>query len=417
LLGEAKEKVVELESLLVDARAQIDSLKSTPVVTNELECTDCSTFLGELTVLMEKYASKVEELDVLRVELDEMKSRPSLLGACTSCHVLHEKLDASLAYARSLEAQLKAPIPTVCSTCEMNAVKNMELAHYVDRLQDENDELRKLMGWMSGHEPQLRIMIETYKRQDGEALGAKKVGEGGGENEEKIGDIPEPPNTHHKNAIVPKPNHLGNRLDTTPAPPVFPLQTDNFQKPIKFKSVLGNEFFGKEGEKLSDEKPEPKENPKPKPKLKPFHCEHCGRDGHLAEFCFRRKREERLARELANKDRYRPSRGVPNPRLVPRGEGILCTIYPRGRREFVPRGDPPHREGGRRVEFGRGEFVVRSFARGQYEYGGTIAVLGPRGATDHGLPFVVRVVLQGDMCVFHLREIGWILLTPHLSKW
>jgi hypothetical protein len=54
---------------------------------------------------------------------------------------------------------------------------------------------------------------------------------------------------------------------------------------------LGNEFFGKKGEKPSEEKPEPKESPKP------FHCEHCGRDGHLAEFCFRRKREERLARE------------------------------------------------------------------------------------------------------------------------
>jgi hypothetical protein len=173
LLREAKEKVVELESLLVDARAQIDSLKSAPVVTNEPECTDCSTFLGELTVLKEKYISKVEELDVLRVELDEMKSRPSLPGACTSCPILHEKLDVSFAYTRSLEAQLKAPISTICSTCEVNAVKNMELAHCVDRLQDENDELRKSMGWLCGHEPQLRIMIETYKRQDGEALGEK----------------------------------------------------------------------------------------------------------------------------------------------------------------------------------------------------------------------------------------------------
>jgi hypothetical protein len=35
LLGEATEKVVELQSLLDDARAQIDSLKSAPVVTNE----------------------------------------------------------------------------------------------------------------------------------------------------------------------------------------------------------------------------------------------------------------------------------------------------------------------------------------------------------------------------------------------
>jgi hypothetical protein len=35
LLGEAKEKVIEQESLLDDDRAQIDSLKSAPIVTNE----------------------------------------------------------------------------------------------------------------------------------------------------------------------------------------------------------------------------------------------------------------------------------------------------------------------------------------------------------------------------------------------
>jgi hypothetical protein len=33
-------------------------------------------------------------------------------------------------------------------------------------------------------------MIKTYKRRDGAALGANKVGEGSGENEGKIGDIP-----------------------------------------------------------------------------------------------------------------------------------------------------------------------------------------------------------------------------------
>jgi hypothetical protein len=48
---------------------------------------------------------------------------------------------------------------------------------------------------------------------------------------------------------------------------------------------------------------------------------------------------------------------------------------------------------------------------------GTIATLAPRGAMGHSLPFVLRVVLQGDVWVFHLGEIGWILLTPRLSKW
>jgi hypothetical protein len=115
----------------------------------------------------ENNASKCEELDVLRVEMFELKSRPTLLGACTSCPILHEKIDEVHAYTVSLEAKLKEPIPTSCSTCELHALKNLELAHYVDSLQDENDDLKKMMGWLSGHEPQLRMMIEAYKRYGG----------------------------------------------------------------------------------------------------------------------------------------------------------------------------------------------------------------------------------------------------------
>jgi hypothetical protein len=278
----------------------------------------------------EKHASKCEELDVLRVEVPELKSRPALLGACTSCTVLHGKIDEMRAYIVSPEAKQKELIPTSCFTCELHALKNLELAHYVALLQDENDELRKLMGWLSRHEPQLRIMIETYKRQDSEGLGANKVGEGSSEN------IPEPPKTHHENAFVPKPNHLRNRLDTTPAPPVFPPQTDNFQKPIKFMSTSGKEFFGKESEKLSEEKPleqpsgvKPSEqlHPKPKPKPMKFHCGYYGRDGHKDEFCFKRKREERMVMEWANKDRYNPSHGVPKPLMpLPRGKAVVRSV-------------------------------------------------------------------------------------------
>jgi hypothetical protein len=176
----------------------------------------------------------------------------------------------------------------------------------------------------------LRIMIETYKRQDGEGLGANKVGEGSGEN------IPKPPKTHHKNDFPPKPNHLRNPLDTTPAPPVFPLQTNDFQKPIKFVSTSGKVFFGKESEKASDEKlvekpsgekPSEQPQPKPKPKLVRFHCDYYWKEGHNDEFCFKRKREKRMAKECANKDRYNPSHGVPKPRMpLPRSEAVVRSV-------------------------------------------------------------------------------------------
>jgi hypothetical protein len=78
---------------------------------------------------------------------------------------------------------------------------------------------------------------------------------------------------------------------------------------------LGKVFFGKESEKESGEEPvekpseekpvdkpsgeKPSEQPHPKSNPKPikFHCGYCGKDGHKDEFCFKRKREERMAKE------------------------------------------------------------------------------------------------------------------------
>jgi hypothetical protein len=161
-LEDARTRVAELETQNLDGKHEIDSLKASPVFSDEVECADCPIFLADLALFKENHASKCEELDVLRVEVVELKSRPALLGACTSCPVLHGKTDEMHAYIVSLEAKLKEPILTSCFTCELHALKNLELAHYVDRLQAKNDEQRKLMGWLSGHEPQLRIMIETY---------------------------------------------------------------------------------------------------------------------------------------------------------------------------------------------------------------------------------------------------------------
>jgi hypothetical protein len=78
LLEDARTRVDELETQVLDSKLEIDSLKASPVVSDEIDCADCSVFLADLTDLWEKYASKCEELDVLRVELAELQSRPTL---------------------------------------------------------------------------------------------------------------------------------------------------------------------------------------------------------------------------------------------------------------------------------------------------------------------------------------------------
>jgi DNA repair exonuclease SbcCD ATPase subunit len=92
LLEDARNRVAELETQNLDAKLEIELLKASPVVSDEVDCGYCSVFLADLTALKEKHASNCEELDVLRVELAELQSRPALLGACTSCHVCMHKL-------------------------------------------------------------------------------------------------------------------------------------------------------------------------------------------------------------------------------------------------------------------------------------------------------------------------------------
>jgi hypothetical protein len=108
---------------------------------------------------------------------------------------------------------------------------------------------------------------------------------------------------------------------------------------------LGKVFFGKESEKASEENPvekpseekpaekpsgeKPSEQPHPKPKPKPirFHCGYCGRYDHKDEFCFKRKREERMAKECGNKEKYQPSNCVLEPHVqMPRAKASVRIV-------------------------------------------------------------------------------------------
>jgi predicted nucleic acid-binding Zn-ribbon protein len=265
LLEDAMTRVAKLETQVLDGKLEIDSLKASLVVSDEVDCADCSAFLAVLTALREKPASRCEELDVLRVELAELQSRPTLLGACTSCPGLHEKIVELRSRIVSLEADLKVPIPTSCSTCELHAMKILELAQCVDHLQDENNKLHEVLSWLSSQEPQLGMMIAGYKRFDGWALGFDKCGE----REGKFGNDLVPPQLTPKDKFASKPNQ----------PREKPSEKAS-EKPSEKPS-------GKPSEKSCEEP-----HPKPKPRPIRFYCEFCGKDGHKREFCYK-KREMR----------------------------------------------------------------------------------------------------------------------------
>jgi hypothetical protein len=131
------------------------------------------------------------------------------------------------------------------------------------------------------------MMIASCKHFDGWALGFDKSGESSGEREVKFGNVSVPPQSTPKDKFAPKPNQL--------------------LKP--------------------SEKPCEEPHPKPKPRSIRFHCEFCGKDGHKKEFCYKRRREARMAKEWENKDRYHPSHGVPEPRMSQlKGKGFVYTV-------------------------------------------------------------------------------------------
>jgi hypothetical protein len=170
-------------------------------------------------------------------------------------------------------------------------------------------------------EPQLGMVVSQFKRgiggpglgftaKDGSAACFGKVGEWSGlKPSEKPSTTPKlikitPPNPivplrhdviekpvrapPQKQVWIPKPNHLMNTLDT-----LLDISSDPLPRapqPSRKKAPSHKQIL-------------------PKREVR-FHCEYCERDGHLAVFCFRRKRDEQRVSESSYKNMNRPSHGV-----------------------------------------------------------------------------------------------------------
>jgi hypothetical protein len=140
-----------------------------------------------------------------------------------------------------------------------------------------------------------------------------KVGEGSGEREGNFGNVSVPPQPTPKDKFTSKPN-----------------------QPREISSEKASKKLSKKVSEKPSRRPCEEPHPKPKPRSIRFHCDFCGKDGHKRAFCFKRKREEKMAKEWANKDNYHPSDGVLEPRVqMPRAKASVRTVRAWGERKAV----------------------------------------------------------------------------------
>ena len=317
LLKRAARERKEFKDQLEVALKELELAKSGVVVSEEEECDECAIHMSNLSDLQSKYA-------VLLDECDELKSRSGLLGACKSCSGLQSELAEKVAKLAEFEKANLDCITTTCVRCEALVLELESCRHDKMGTEEENTQLRSILSWVSCSEPQLGMMVSQFRRGTdssgvGFAIGGKgehvygKVGEHSGlnpsekpTNTPKLIKIPPPESTKpmikdgvfeeppkappSKQVWVPKPNHFRNSLDTLPNISSAPLP--KAKKPQRVNHI----------HKRVSQPPSKREVR--------YHCDYCHRDGHLAEFCFRRKRDERREYELNNRNMYRPPHGV-----------------------------------------------------------------------------------------------------------
>ena len=318
-----------LRSELAFVLHALEFARAAPVITGDADCDTCTCLMADLAELKSKYVGKVDELDACTRALEEMKARPILLGACPVCPMLRKELEETRASLMTLEKS-KATSPTAdCDAYPALIEMSSELRVEKSKLEEENTYLRAILSWVSSREPHLGMMIHQFKRGNGFGVGHEytqrdfdslygKIGQACESSpsdqpstssapapDTKDGVFTEPTPTPPKSQVwIPKPNILKNPLDT------LPPESSNKTAP--------------KPQRVPQPPPQPKRAPQPQRGPPPkennhkrgvrYHYEFCHRDGHLAEFCFRRRHVERREREFANLDMYHQPHGDHAPR-------------------------------------------------------------------------------------------------------
>jgi regulator of replication initiation timing len=258
---ENKKLNLELESSF----SEIASLQSTHDDMSAKPCDSCIMIMINYADLWLIHSHVAGLLYGARLELRELKTRSTLLGACTSCPMLRSDLEAAAVEIKDLNHKLdhSSSYTVLSPPCEACVSLKGKLFHATK----ENTELQQEVAYLTAH------LEKTV-------LSEKMI-------EEDLSQVKE------------SATKFTYRLDVG-----FERYEDKGEKSaLKF---IPNSTYHKEEATIKSTKAHYPSNPKPsfnpkrearketsKPREEAFVFMFCGRDGHLDEFCFWRKRIER----------------------------------------------------------------------------------------------------------------------------
>jgi hypothetical protein len=256
--------------------SEIASLRSVHDDMSAKPCDRCTMIMVNYADLWLIHSHAAGLLDSARMELRELKTRSTLLGACTACPVLRSNLEAAVVEIKDLKYKLDhSSRHTVLSPPYEACVSLKGKLFHATK---ENTELQQEVAYLTA-------------RLEKTALSEKMI-------EEDLSRVEESAtkSTYRLGVGFERCEDKGEKS----APKFIPSSTYHKEE-ATIKSTKAH----------YPSNPKPFFNPKieartetPKLREEAFVCIFCGRAGHLDEFCFRRKRIERRHVEYA-RDSYR----------------------------------------------------------------------------------------------------------------
>jgi hypothetical protein len=264
---ESKKLNLELES----AFFEIASLRSVHDDISVKPCDNCTMIIVNYVDLWLVHSHVASLLNNARLELRELKAHSTLLGTCTSCPLLRSDLEASVVEIKNLKHKLdhSSSYSVLSPPCELCDSLKGKIFHATK----ENIELQQEVAYLTARLQKTALsekMIEDNLSRVKESVikSTCKLGVGFEKYEDK-----------------------GER-----GAPMF-VPSSNYHKEEKALIPTKSNY---------PSNPKPSFNPKrevrkkiPKLREKAFVCMFCGRAGHLDEFCFQRKRIEKMHLDYA----------------------------------------------------------------------------------------------------------------------